>query len=181
MKVTVNVSEKRILKPKEGEYAPYAMMYIKLLPDDGRVLEYLNENLKKTKDLIDSLPVDKLSYRYAEGKWNIKEILLHIIDVERIFTYRALRFARNDKTALAGFEQDDYTPHSGANGRNLFSIFEEYEAVRRATVTFFNGCEEEALTRSGLANNQNVSVRSLVYQIAGHELHHCNIIKEKYL
>ena len=177
----MTVSERKISKPNEGEYAPYAIMYIKLLPDDGRVLKYLNENLQRTKELILPLSEEKLNFRYAEGKWTIKETLIHITDVERIFAYRALRFARNDKTDLPGFEQDDYTPFYGASGRTLASIFGEYEAVRNATVAFFSSCEEEALTRSGLANKQNVSVRSLVYQIAGHELHHCNIIKERYL
>lgn len=175
------LSEKRIAKPKEGEYSPYAIMYIKLLPDDGRVLEYLRENFKKTKDIIVRLPEEKLSYRYADGKWTIKEILMHIIDVERIFAYRALRFARNDKTALAGFEQEEYTPHSGAQSRDLVSIFEEFESVRNATITLFNGFDEEASIRSGLVNGQNVSVRALAYQIAGHELHHINIIQERYL
>ncbi len=175
------ISGKRIAKPKEGEYSPYAIMYIKLLPDDGLVLEYLRENFKKTKDLIIPLSKEKLSYRYAEGKWTIKEILVHILDVERIFAYRALRFARNDKTALAGFEQDDYTALSGAQSRDLVSIFEEFESVRNATITLFNEFAEEASIRSGLANGHNVSVRALAYQIAGHELHHINIIKEKYL
>jgi len=174
-------SLKRISKPEEGEYSAYAIMYIKLLPDDGRVLEYLKENFKKTKDFAVSLPEEKLSYRYADGKWTVKEILMHLIDVERIFGYRALRFARNDKTPLAGFEQDDYTPHSGALSRDLVSIFEEFESVRNATITLFNGFDEETFIRSGLANEHNVSVRALAYQIAGHELHHVSIIKERYL
>jgi uncharacterized damage-inducible protein DinB len=172
---------KKIAKPKEGEFPPYAIMYITLLPDDGRVLEHLKDQFESTKVLVLSLPEEKLNYRYAEGKWTIKEILLHIIDTERIFAYRALRFARNDMTELPGYEQDDYTPYSGATGRDLTSIFEEYEAVRNATITLFNGFEEEAYTRLGVANKHTVSVRALAYQIAGHELHHINIIKERYL
>jgi hypothetical protein len=99
---------KKIEKPCEGEYAPYTIMYIGLLPDDGLVLKHLQDNLQTTKNFILSLPAERLTYRYAEGKWTIKEILVHISDDERIYAYRALRFARNDKTELPGFEQDDY-------------------------------------------------------------------------
>src|SRR5215213_1811640 len=97
---------KRIEKPEEGEYAPYTIMYIGLLPDDGLVLKHLADNLKATFDLILSLPGEKLTSRYAEGKWTIKEILVHLVDDERIYAYRALRFARNDQTELPGFAQD---------------------------------------------------------------------------
>ena len=105
---------KKIDKPQAGEYAPYAMMYIGLLPDDRLVLQHLQDNLQATKNFILSLPAEKLAYRYAEGKWTIKEILVHISDDERIYAYRALRFARNDKTELPGFEQDDFARYSGA-------------------------------------------------------------------
>jgi uncharacterized damage-inducible protein DinB len=172
---------KNIEKPKEGEYPPYAIMYIDLLPDDSLVLKYLKENLKSTKDLILSLPEEKLLYRYAEGKWTIKEVLVHIIDDERIYSYRALRFARNDQTELPGFEQDDYARYSGANARGIKDILKEYAAVRNSTIAFFNGLDEEAFTRAGVANKNLVSVRALAYHIAGHEMHHINIIKERYL
>jgi len=172
---------KKIEKPKEGEYPPYAIMYIGLLPDDGLVLKHLKNNLKATKDFILSLPEKKLIYRYAEGKWTIKEVLVHIIDDERIYAYRALRFARNDPTELPGFEQEDYARHSGANERSIKDILKEYAAVRNATIAFFNGLEEKAFTRAGVANKNFVSVRALAYHIAGHELHHINIVKERYL
>src|ERR1043165_5561829 len=122
-----------IEKPAEGEYAPYTIIYIGLLPDDGRVLHHLENNLKATKDLILSLPEEKFAYRYAEGKWTIKEILAHIVDDERIYAYRALRFARNDETELPGFDQDAYAPYSGANARGVNSLLKEFAAVRRAT------------------------------------------------
>src|SRR5437868_7740336 len=115
---TLRVSTmQRIEKPEAGEYAPYTIMYIGLLPDDGLVLKHLQANLQATTDFILSLPEEKLTYRYAEGKWTIKEILVHLIDDERIYAYRALRFARHDKTELPRFEQDDYALHSGANER----------------------------------------------------------------
>jgi len=172
---------KIISKPKIKEYAPYAAMYIDLLPDDGLVLAHLEENFRLTKNFILSLPEEKLLYRYAPGKWTIKEILVHIIDDERIYSYRALRFARDDKTKLPGFEQDDFTLHSNANERELKNIFDEYEAVRKSTIALFNGLNDEALTREGTADGKNATVRALAYHIAGHELHHLSFIKENYL
>ena len=127
------------------------------------------------------MPPDKLTYRYAENKWTIKEILVHIMDDERIYAYRALRIARNDKTPLPGFEQDDYVPFSKANQRSLASILREYKTVRQATVSLFTSFNMEDLLRIGTANDHPVSVRALAWHIAGHELHHLNIIKERYL
>jgi uncharacterized damage-inducible protein DinB len=172
---------RKIGKPEEGEYAPYAIMYIGLLPDDGLVLKHLHDNLKATTEFILSLSEEKLAYRYAEGKWTIKEILAHIVDDERIYTYRALRFARNDRTELPGFEQDDYAAHSGANERDVNDILKEFAAVRHATIALFEGLGEEALTRAGVASGNVMSVRAAAYHIAGHELRHVNIITERYL
>lgn len=172
---------RKIEKPERGEYPVYAAMYIDLLPDDGLVLKHLEDNFKATKELIHSLAEEKLLYRYAPGKWTIKEILVHIIDDERIYSYRALRFARNDKTTLPGFEQDNFASNSNANKRDLKNIFEEYEAVRKATIALFNGLNDESLTRGGTADGSQTTVRALAYHIAGHELHHIRFIKEKYL
>ncbi len=171
----------KIGKPEAGEYAPYTMRYIGLLPDDGLVLQHLEDNLKATSDFILSLPAEKLTSRYAEGKWTIKEILVHIIDDERIYAYRALRFARNDKTELPGFEQDDYAAHSGANERDIKDILQEFATVRKATISLFAGFNREALVRAGVADGKVMSVRAAAYHIAGHELCHLNIIKERYL
>jgi uncharacterized damage-inducible protein DinB len=173
--------KKKIEKPEEGEYAPYTIMYIGLLPDDGLVLKYLEENLIATKDFILSLPEEKLLHRYGEGKWTIKEILVHLIDDERIYAYRALRFARNDKTELPGFEQDDYAIHSGANERDIKDILEEFTTVRSATISLFEGFDGKALLRAGVASGNIMSVRAAAYHIAGHEMRHINIIKERYL
>lgn len=171
---------KKIQKPEAGEYAPYAIMYIELLPDDGLVLQHLQDNLRMVKDLVRSQPEAKLTSRCAEGEWTIKEILVHVIDVERIFAYRALRFARNDCTELPGFEQDDYVAYSGANERSIEDVLEELTAVRTATIALFKSFDEEAMKRSGLSSGHNLSVRSAVYQIAGHELHHVQSIKQNY-
>ena len=172
---------KRIEKPGEGEYAPYAIMYIGLLPDDGLVLKYLKENLEATKDFILSLPEERLAYRYAEGKWTIKEILAHVVDDERIYAYRALRFARNDRTELPGFEQDDYALYSGANERDVKDLLNEFATVRQATISLFEGLPDEALVRAGTADGKIMSVRAAAYHIAGHEMRHVGIIRERYL
>lgn len=172
---------KKIEKPQEGEYPPYVIRYIGRLPDDGFVLKHLQDNVKATTDFILSLPEGKLTYRYAEGKWTVKEILAHIVDDERIYAYRALRFARNDKTELPGFEQDDYAIHSGANERAIEDILEEFAAVRDATISLFNNLGDEALARLGVADGKVMSVRAAAYHIAGHELHHVGMLKARYL
>jgi uncharacterized damage-inducible protein DinB len=172
---------RRIGKPAEGEYAPYTIIYISLLPDDGLILRHLKNNLAATRDLILSLPAEKLAHRYAEGKWTIKEILAHVVDDERIYAYRALRFARNDKTELPGFEQDEYARYSGANEREVRDILDELTTVRKATISLFNSFDESALLRSGVASGNPMSVRAIAYHIAGHELRHVNVIKERYL
>ena len=170
-----------IPKPGPQEYPPYAIMYMNLLPDDGLLLKHLEDNFVASKKLILSIPENKLLSAYAPGKWTIKEVLVHIIDDERIYAYRAMCFARNERKELPGFEQDEYAANSDTNNRSLESILEEYEAVRYSTIALFKGLPEDALLRSGIANENYVTVRALGYHIAGHELYHMNSIKEKYL
>jgi len=178
---------RRIDKPKPDEYPEYSEIYMSLLEDDGRILDHFKQQLMDLKNLVYNLPEEKLLYRYAPGKWTIKEILVHNIDDERIFSYRALRYARNDDTPISGFDQESYARHSGANERSLESIFEEYEAVRNATIMLFKNLPEESLMRSGAGIDENGqivnkrTVRALVYHLAGHERRHMNIIKERYL
>lgn len=172
---------KRISKPEEGEFAPYTSIYIDLLPDDGLILTHLQRNLARTKAFIRSIPKMNLTIPHAKGEWTIQEILVHIIDDERIYAYRALRFARNDETELPGFEQDDYVPYSYANTRNLEGILEELTAVRQASISLFNSFTEAATRRIGTGSGNVMSVRAAAYHIAGHELHHVNSIKENYL
>lgn len=172
---------KKIEKPATGEFAPETIMYIGLLPDDGRVLDHLANNLKATSEFIFSLAEEKLLYRYAEGKWTIKEILVHLSDDERIYAYRALRFARGDKTDLPGFDQDDYAFHSSANERDIKDILNELATVRQATISLFDAFDSEALLRAGMADGRIMSVRAAAYHIAGHEMRHINVIRERYL
>lgn len=170
-----------IQKPKAGEYAPYAIMYIGLLPDDGLVLKHLQDNLEVIRALVSTLPKEQLTAPWAEGEWTIQEILVHIIDDERIYAYRALRSARNDSIELPGFDQELFAAASNANKRSLDDIFEEYAAVRAATITLFKNLEDEVFTRASVANGHAMSVRAAVYHIAGHELHHLNSIQEHYI
>jgi uncharacterized damage-inducible protein DinB len=170
-----------ITKPLPDEYPAYAEMYLKCLPEGEMILEHLKEQIKKTRQFVEDIPAEKWDYVYTPGKWTIKEVLVHIIDDERIYAYRALRFGRGDATPLPGFEQNDYVPYSKANGRSIKSILKEYGSVRKATLTLFRSFTEEDLLRRGTANNHAYSVRGLLYHLAGHELHHLKILKEKYL
>jgi uncharacterized damage-inducible protein DinB len=170
-----------IQKPTDSEYPPYAHIYIDLLPDDGLILQHLAENLEATRNLVASLPEARLLHRYAPGKWTIKEILTHLIDDERIYVYRALRFARNDSAELSGFDQDHYALHSGANQRTIDDLLDEFSLVRRSTIAFFNSLDAASLLRSGIADGKRASVRALAYHIAGHEIRHLNVIRERYL
>lgn len=171
----------RIEKPFTGEYKPYAATYINQLPDDGAVLQHLAANMQTISDLIRAQSPEKLLYRYDAGKWTLKEIMIHIIDTERVFAYRAMCIARNDKTSFPGFEQDDYVAASNANDREIESILKEYEATRHATLAMLQSFSEADVLKLGTANGSPVSVRALIYQIAGHELHHLNIIRERYI
>jgi uncharacterized damage-inducible protein DinB len=172
---------KRIQKPTESEYVPYVSRYIELLPDDSRVLDHLQQNLEVTRTFLLSLPEEKLLYRYADGKWTIKEIVMHLADDERIYAYRALRFARNDTTELPGFDQDEYTRYAGANQRTLADLLSELATVRAATLSLYNGLGDDTLLRMGVASGNIMSVRAIAYHIAGHELRHLNVIREHYL
>ena len=172
---------KHIEFPSQNEYPIYAEMYMQLVKKDGSLIEQLKSSLEKTKTLISSLSNEELDYRYEKNKWSIKEVLVHIIDDERIYGYRALSFARNDKTNLPGFEQDDYNLNSDTSMRSIENIMEEYEAVRLSTITLFNGLSDKSLKRMGMANGNQASARALGYHILGHELHHIKIIKDLYL
>jgi uncharacterized damage-inducible protein DinB len=172
---------REIPKPAPDEYPPYASMYIDLLPADGRLLDYLAAARIATANLALALPEEMLLHRYLPGKWTIKEVLLHIVDDERIYAYRALRFARGDLTPLPGFEQDAFATASQANDRPIAEIIAEYVAVREATISLFNGLPEVALLRCGVADGKRASVRALGYHIAGHEAHHIGVVEERYL
>jgi len=168
-----------IQRPKQEEALAYFHNYINLV-QDGNILKTLKNNHIETQKLIENMSAEKGNYKYAEGKWTIKEVLLHLIDTERIMSYRALRIARNDKTDIPGFEQDDYVPTSNAANRTLAEISEEFNSLRASTLSMIKYFTPEMIDRKGTSNGNLVSVRALIYIIAGHELHHINILKERY-
>jgi len=167
--------------PSKNEYPIYAEMYMKLVKKDGSLIEQLKLSLERTKALFINLSNEEFEYRYEMNKWSIKEVLVHIIDDERIYGYRALSFARNDKTNLPGFEQEDYNLNSDTSERTIENILEEYEALRLSTITLFNGLSDKALKRMGTANGNQASARALGYHILGHDLHHIKVIEDLYL
>jgi uncharacterized damage-inducible protein DinB len=174
------VTTARASRPAEGEFLPYYERYISLVPA-GDVLSTLASQMSETQDLLRGLPASSSTYRYAPGKWSVNEVIGHVIDSERIFAGRALRFARNDATPMPGFEQDDYVRNSKFDAVPLAELASELDTVRQATVFLFKHLEEPAWLRRGVANNAEVSVRALAYIIAGHELHHREILRARYL
>lgn len=170
-----------ITKPDESEYADYYGRYVALVPDDAEIISVLHRQLGETLDLLRGVSETDGNMRYAPGKWSIKDVIGHISDTERIFAYRALRFARGDATPLPGFEQDDYVVNARFDDYNLAELADEFEYVRRATISLLKQFTDEAWQRSGIASDNPVSVRALAYIIAGHELHHRNILMSRYL
>lgn len=163
-----------------SEYNPFYQTYIMAL-GNVELVEELKNGREALLSLFDEIPAEKLNYAYAEGKWSLAEALVHMIDTERIFQYRALCIARNDKTPLPGFDQDNYVPFSNAANRSKKDLIEEYRAVRDATIALFNSFDEEAITRIGLASGSKMSVRALGFIISGHQAHHVRVLKERYL
>jgi uncharacterized damage-inducible protein DinB len=169
-----------ILPPNDGEYPEYYKRYILLVEGDD-VLQYFKDQTVSLASLLESIPLEKLHYRYAEGKWTVAAVAQHIIDTERVFCYRLLTFARGDTTEIPGFDEDEYAKHVDTSSRAADSIIREYTSVRTATLTLLEHLDNNAIERSGTANGRRMSVRALAYMIAGHELHHLGVIKERYL
>ncbi|MGH9503092.1 MAG: DinB family protein [Terriglobales bacterium] len=167
-----------VARPETNEHAPYYGKYVSLVPE-GDILVTLERQAPETVALL-SRPEADGDLRYAPGKWSVNESLGHMVDSERVFSYRALRIARNDKTPLAGFEQDDYVKYGAFDQRSLAGLVEEFAAVRKATLLLFRGLDEAAWARRGVASDNEVTVRALAYIIAGHELHHRRLFQQKY-
>jgi len=167
-------------RPPSGEYAPFYEAYVKLVPEK-EITATLESQLVETKKLFGAIKEDQGDFRYAPGKWSLKETLGHISDSERIFAYRLLRIARGDRTPLPGFEQDDYVKSGNFSGRTLGSLVEEFAAVRHATLALLRSLDDSAWPRRGVANKYEISARALAFIVAGHELHHRKIVQERYL
>jgi uncharacterized damage-inducible protein DinB len=166
-------------RPESSEYNPYYKTYIGKVKGDNFV-QNLKEQKFETSAMLSKISDEKWNHKYAPAKWSVKEVMIHIMDTERIFAYRALRVARNDQTPMPGFEQNDYVPFCYATQRSGSSIMVEYEAVRNSTVALFENLREEDWGRLGEASGSPVSALALGYMIAGHEIHHIQLLHERY-
>lgn len=169
-----------MIRPDLTSVPPFYQGYVNHVKDQDLMDALISSNqvmLQVVRAILES----QGTYRYAEGKWSIKELLCHVIDAERIFAYRALRFARNDKTPLAGFEENDYAPQANANGRTIKQIADEMERLRATTIDLYSSFTGDMLLRVGAANNTSISVLNLGYIVAGHETHHRIVLEQRYL
>jgi DinB superfamily len=167
-------------RPDPSEHSAYYGRYIALVPE-GDLFAVFDFETTATRTFLEGVSEVLSLHRYAAGKWSLRETFVHVTDAERIFGYRAMRFARGDQTELPGFEPDDYVLPSGADERSWRSIVEEYAAVRAASLAFYRGLPAEAWSRSGLASGARVSVRALAYITLGHDIHHRTLARERYL
>jgi len=166
--------------PPTDEYPSAYADYVGRVPGGIDVVEVLARQLEETSGRLAGLPEARGGFRYAPGKWSVKDVVGHLSDVERIMVYRALRFARGDAAPLAGFDEDAYVPEAGADTRSLANLIGEWVAVREASLAFFRGLPPEAWARRGVANGNPVSVRALAYVVAGHEHHHLEVLRTRY-
>ncbi|OBY77621.1 hypothetical protein BBG47_20875 [Paenibacillus sp. KS1] len=169
-----------LTQPLPSEYGEAFANYISQVPA-GDLQEMLAEQLEQMTKLISNLSKEQGEYRYAPGKWSIKEVLGHIADTERVMAYRLLRIARGDQTPLPGFDEGLFMSGSTFDSMPMSELLEDYQAVRHATLTLLRGLTDEAALRTGTTNNMTISARALAYTIAGHELHHLHVLKERYL
>ncbi|MDA0195737.1 MAG: DinB family protein [Bacteroidetes bacterium] len=169
-----------ISPPEPAEYPEFYHTYVSKVIGNTDLVPAMKEDLKAIIDLVSSLPTDMLNYRYQPGKWTIKEILSHVIDAERVFAYRTLLFARNDKTLLPGFDHNQYIDFINGN-RSIENILKEIKAVRESSIALFEGLAEDAIMRSGITSGGEFTVRAKGYIILGHSHHHMQIFRERYL
>lgn len=166
-------------RPDPSEYAPFFQGYVDRVPD-GDVLAHLERQGRATCALLVGAGEAKGSFAYAPGKWTLKRLVQHVVDGERLFVYRAMCVARGDTQNLPGFDEDAYAAHDGSDGRLLADVVAEFAAVRVATILFFRGLDGPAWTRVGTANGRPIGVRALPWILAGHELHHLAVLRERY-
>ena len=167
------------LRPQRDEYDPYYERYISLVPD-GDISVTLVRSFPETRELLESVPLDRECWAYAPDKWSFREVVGHLIDMERVFTGRALWIARDPETALPSFEQNIWAPNSNARNRPLRELLYEWASVRAASLTLIQSFDPDAMLRVGMASGRKFSVRSLVWMIAGHEFHHRKLLRSRY-
>lgn len=178
--MTATLPDVRSARPEPDEHVEYFVRYIAKVAD-GDVVARLNSQIGETLELLGSLSEAKGGHRYAPGKWSIREVIGHLADTERVFGYRAMTFARAGETPLPGFDENAFVANSRFDSRTLSSLAAEFETVRRATVALFDSLEPHEWLRRGVANNNPMSVRAAAWTIAGHELHHVDILRTRYL
>lgn len=166
---------------ESNEYAGYYAPYVQSVANEYTLIEELEISVHRLIKFVQNIPLDKFDYRYEEDKWTIKDILQHLIDAERIFAYRALRFSRNDQTQLASFDENEYVIEANANRRSIQDLLTELAVVRQSTLSLFRSFSQEELLRNGIASNNPMSVRALGFVIIGHQNHHQRIFEERYL
>jgi uncharacterized damage-inducible protein DinB len=167
------------IRPSADEFAPYYARYIDRVPD-GDLLVTLESQLEATVALLDTFGESNAGIRYAPGKWSVKQVVGHLNDAERIFTYRAVCAARGERASLPGFDENTYVDEGGFDGRTLNSLMGEMTAVRRATLSLVRNLDDAQVARTVVANGVPVSVRALAWIIAGHEVHHAELFRERY-
>ncbi len=167
-------------RPDPDEYAPYYAGYIAGIPD-GDILATLEAQGETTAGLLAGIPEERGDHRYAPGKWSLKEVVGHVNDAERVFALRALAFARGERAALFGMEQDEWVAAAGFDRRTVRSLAEEFRAIRLATLHLFRGLAPEDWARRGTASGVRFTVRAIPWILAGHERHHVHVIRERYL
>jgi uncharacterized damage-inducible protein DinB len=167
-------------RPESNEYASFYAGYVERVPEDD-VLSVFESQSAETQRLLSTLDDARASYRYAEGKWSIKEVIGHITDAERIFGFRALAIARGEQQSLPGFDEQAYMREANFDRWRIGDLAEHYALSRRANIVFFRNLPAEAWTRRGMANDSAITVRALAYIIVGHERHHVNVLRERYL
>lgn len=163
-----------------SEYDESSAYYLALVPE-GNLLDLLDQSRLETIEFFRNIPAEKHDHRYALDKWTVKDVLQHLIDVERIFAYRALRFARGESQPLCGFDVDDYGAAQRAGRRTMDNLLEEYSLNRQSTRQLFQSFDEEMLLAAGVASEVDFSVRALGFKLIGHDRHHCEVIRERYL
>ena len=168
-----------IERPAASEYAPFYAGYIASLPD-GDILDILERQTSELRQLAAAAPADRETFRYGDGKWSVREVVGHMIDGERVFSYRTLRFSRGDQTPLPGFEENQYVAASTFDRRPLSSLIEELVLLRQANLALLRGLAPDDWTRTGTANGHSVSVRALAFIMAGHVRHHLDILRDRY-
>jgi hypothetical protein len=169
-----------VARPATDEYAPYYERYVGLVPPDGDVVAALREQIGATMRMLRPITSAQAASRYAPDKWSVKQVVGHLADAERVFAYRALRFARGDETPLASFDENAWAATARTNDRAFGVLLDEFQAVRTATIALFSSFTADEMARWGTASGYRFTVRALAYIIAGHELHHRRVLTERY-